>query len=85
MRIFDRGVITALTFGPFDNGPILTGWEDGSVRYFGAYSLELLGVYEGQQQMGAISQITFDPLNHVYACSDNSIIGIEAMKGVDRY
>lgn len=35
--------------------------------------------------MGAISQITFDPLNHVYACSDNSIIGIEAMKGVDRY
>lgn len=47
VRIFDRGVITALTFGPFDNGPILTGWHDGSVRYFGAYSLELLGVYEG--------------------------------------
>lgn len=85
VRIFDRGIITALSFGPFDNGPILTGWQDGSICFYGTYSLELLSVYDGHENLGAISSITFDPLNHVYACTDNSIIGIEAMKDVDRY
>ncbi len=85
MRTFDRGVITALSFGPFDNGPLLTGWQDGSLRYYGAYSLELQAVYEPAESSPAIQHISFDPLHHVYACNDKEIIRFESMEGVDKY
>ena len=83
VRTFDHGAITALAYGPFDNGPILTGWQDGAIRMYGAYALELQAVYERANQ--PIVQISYDPLNYIYACTSKEIFGFEAMPGIDSY
>jgi len=59
--------ITSLAYGPFDNGHVLVGLDNGELLAFDFHTLDRLEkvlVFDDHQ---AVTQITFDPTNYIFA------------------
>jgi hypothetical protein len=64
--------ITCLTYGPYDNGPVMVGLDDGRIMVFDYYTLELLlhlNVGLGQP----VKWITYEPGSTLIVGTDTSI------------
>ena len=66
IKILDvESEITCINYGPYDNGHILVGLDDGNLLAFDFLTLERLEsvcIFENQ----AITTITFDPTNYIF-------------------
>ena len=58
--------ITAVNFGPFDNGHILLGLNDGRLLAFDYLTLDRLETVQVFKNHQAITYISFDPTNYVF-------------------
>ena len=71
----ERAVITAVNYGPFDNGHICLGFNTGHVLILSSF--DLASIYRTQVFYPSImnpsipvKQLIFDPLNMILATSD---------------
>lgn len=68
------GHITAMVFGPYDNGPLITAGEDGCVRLWEASAMACLGC-AGEHSI-SISGVCVDPQHHVYSCGSDGTLKV---------
>lgn len=69
--------ITCLEYGPFDNGHVLVGLENGCILAFEYPSLERLETIKAFSSGAAVSRITFDPTNYIFAgSSDGQVVAL---------
>lgn len=65
--------ITSINYGPYDNGPIIVGFHDGTVMGFDYYTLEkLLQVKSVENEQ--IKFITYEPCKTIVVGSTSSIL-----------
>jgi WD40 repeat protein len=62
--------ITCLNYGPFDNGHILVGFEDGKLIAFDYLTLDRLESVKAFKG-SAITSIAFDPTNYIFVGAEN--------------
>ena len=75
------GRVTCVNYGPYDNGHILVGLDDGQLLAFdypSLDSLESVQIFEDEP----ISVITFDPTNYIFVGGKNG--KVVALSYVDR-
>ncbi len=67
IKILDVEVeITAVAYGPFDNGHIMVGLNDGQLLAFDFLTLERLEKIQAFEDRQPIIRITFDPTHYIF-------------------
>ena len=64
--------VTAINFGPYDNGPIMVGLSDGTIIIYDYYSLEIIQQIKRMVQ-GRIKWLTYEPGNSVIIGTDDGV------------
>lgn len=86
--IFDssKGRVTALKYGPYDNGHIIVGFETGIIAILDAIHLRKLFERQIFQMDVAVHCITFDPTNLVIAStSDGEVVSLSLVENKVKY
>ncbi len=82
IKVLDLDIqITALNYGPYDNGHVLLGLNNGQLVAFDFLTLERLEktqIFDGKE----ITAITFDPTNYIFVSGERG--KMVALTYVDR-
>jgi hypothetical protein len=81
-----KGRITALKYGPYDNGHIVVGFDTGIIAILDSIKLQKLFERQIFEAQTMVKCITFDPTNLVIATTDDGeIVSLSLLESKVKY
>ena len=65
-------IVSCISYGPYDNGPVMIGLNDGTILSLDYYSLDLMFKLNAEIK-GAVKWITYEPCNRIIVGTEESV------------
>jgi len=81
-----KGRVTALKYGPYDNGHIVVGFDTGVIAILDSVKLQKLFERQIFEVDTPVQRITFDPTNLIIASTDDGeVVSLSLLENKVKY